>query len=129
MHGAEHSSASQSCQCGQQLAASQSPTIGGPISIAVQGSASVQSFAWFSFGFTRATIPLSGFRIPNCALNNEGAQIVPPLGITHGRGGFTLVYPAALGPQTVTFACLVMPDGNANVFGLSATNGIELAFR
>ena len=45
------------------------------------------------------------------------------------RGGFTLDYPASIGPHNVTFACLIMPDGNANVFGLSATGGIELQFR
>jgi hypothetical protein len=50
----------------------------------------------------------------------------PALGLRHPE---LRAQQRGLGPQTVTFACLVMPDGNANVFGLSATNGIELTFR
>jgi hypothetical protein len=111
------------------LQASQAPTLGSTVAIAVQGSPSLQTLGWFVIGVTRTPFPLAPFGGGTCVVHNDVLVVTSPFLTTNGRAGFLLHYPAGLGAGTYMFSGVFLPDGTANGIGISVGNGLELAFQ
>lgn len=111
-----------------RLAAAEVPNVGTHNTIAVQGSPSVTTFAWFVLGTSRFNLPLDSFGAIGCTLHSDPGSVSAPMPVVEGRAGFSFNLAASPG-FPVTLSAIFLPDGTANGIGLAASNGIEIVFQ